>query len=29
LWYVENGDRLPCDPAAADAKNKDFIMRRD
>ena len=25
FWYLDDGDLLPCDPTAADAKNKDFI----
>jgi hypothetical protein len=25
--YPDSGDILPCDPKAADAKNKDFITR--
>jgi len=27
--YLDNGDLLPCDPTAADAKNKGFIRRCD
>ena len=27
FWYLENGNLLPCDPTAADAKNKVFIVR--
>jgi len=27
FWYLDDGDLLPCDPKAADAKNKVFIMR--
>ena len=27
FWYLDNGDQLPSDPTAADAKNKDFITR--
>jgi len=26
FWYLNNGDLLPCDPTAADAKKK-FITR--
>jgi len=29
FWYLDNGDLLPCDTTAADAKNKDFITRWD
>jgi hypothetical protein len=27
FWYLDNGDLLPCDPTAADAKNKGFITK--
>ena len=27
FWYLDDGDLLPCDPTAADAKNKVFITR--
>jgi len=27
FWYLDNGDLLPCDPTAANAKNIDFITR--
>jgi len=27
FWYLDDGDPLPCDPTAADAKNKAFITR--
>jgi len=27
FWYLDDGDILPCDPTAADAKNKGFITR--
>jgi len=27
FWYLGVGDLLPCDPTAADAKNKDFITQ--
>jgi len=27
FWYLDDGDLLPCDPTAADAKNKGFITR--
>jgi hypothetical protein len=27
FWYLDNGDMLPCDPTAADAKSKVFITR--
>jgi len=27
LWYLDDGDLLPCVPTAADAKYKDFITR--
>ena len=29
FWYLDNGDLLPCDLTAADAKNKEFITRSD
>ena len=29
FWYLDNGYILPCDPTAADAKNKIFITRWD
>jgi len=29
FWYLDNGNLLPCDPSAADAKNKGFITRWD
>ena len=27
FWYLDEGDQLPCDPRAADAKKLDFITR--
>jgi len=27
FWYLDDDDLLPCDPTAADAKNKEFITR--
>jgi len=27
IWYLDNGDLLPCEPTSAVAKNKDFITR--
>ena len=27
FWYLDDGDLLPCDPTATDAKNKGFIAR--
>ena len=29
FWYLDDGDLLPCDPTATDAKNKGFITRWD
>jgi len=29
FWYLDDCDLLPCDPTAADAKNKGFITRWD
>jgi len=27
FWYLDDGDLLPCDPTAAESKNKGFITR--
>jgi hypothetical protein len=27
FWYLDDGDLLPCNPTAAEAKNKGFVAR--